>query len=206
MGGLGGDGNGWSKEFTPKIFLKRGLSKIERWALATGEVITCVYLNRHQLCASMNATELFLVRFRFITALVYLNYRLMMNGAARGYVHSGSAFLQKKLFSVVRGARYKGVRWFIDAVMQIKAARCSRTRPTSAQTSIFLRGSVSKRENKEKRGGFYQSGLQRVNLLQVNRGDYQSQGCQCCQWRGRKPPHSLARAMRKTTAAAIKLP
>lgn len=39
----------------------------------------------------------------------YLNYCLMINRLAHGYVHKGTAFLQKKQFSVVRSTNYKGV-------------------------------------------------------------------------------------------------
>lgn len=87
-----------------------------------------------------------------------------MNGAAHGYVHRGTAFLQKKLFSVVHGTNYKGVRWFIDAVMQIKAARGSRTRSASPQMSFWkrLRLKTGKWEEWE---DFYQSGLQRLNIF-----------------------------------------
>lgn len=103
------------------------------------EVKACIYPNSSRVLAwtlqSCRQTFSRSHLFRFITALVYLNYRLMMNGAARGYVHRGTAFLQKKLFSVVRGSNCKGVRWFIDAVMQIKAARGSRTRLASTQMS-----------------------------------------------------------------------
>lgn len=35
--------------------------------------------------------------FRFIAALVYLNYCLMMNGAARGYVHRGTVPPEKAI-------------------------------------------------------------------------------------------------------------
>lgn len=44
----------------------------------------------------------------------------MINRLARGYVHKGTALLQKKQFSVVHSRNYKGVKWFIYAEMQIK--------------------------------------------------------------------------------------
>ena len=72
-----------------------------------------------------------------------------MNGAVRGYVHRGTAFLQKKLFSVVRGTNYEGVRWFIDAVMQIKATQGRGLHPPKCH---FKRDSILKQENeKDKR-------------------------------------------------------
>lgn len=42
----------------------------------------------------------------------------MINRVANGYVHKGTAILQKKLFSVVHCTNYKGVKWFIYAAMQ----------------------------------------------------------------------------------------
>lgn len=50
----------------------------------------------------------------------YWNYCLMINWAAHGYVHKGTAFLWKKQFSLAHGTNYKGVKWFMYAAMQIK--------------------------------------------------------------------------------------
>lgn len=70
----------------------------------------------------------------------YLNYHLMINRAACGYVHKGAAFLQKKQFSVAHRTNYKGVKWFIYAAMQIKIKILSgsRTRSARGHTNIFM--------------------------------------------------------------------
>ena len=66
----------------------------------------------------------------------YLNYYLMIHRAACSYVHTGTALPQKKQSSVVHSTNYKGVKWFINAALQIKKNIPSSSRTRSAYLSM----------------------------------------------------------------------